>query len=84
MCGEKNVSQSAIPKANQYQITIHGYLDDSWSNRFGGLSFHHETNEDEITILQGNIVDQAALFGILNGLYGLGFAILSVQKVSSE
>jgi len=37
-----------------------------------------------ITTLQGRMVDQAALFGVLNSLYGLGFPIVSVQCQSGE
>ena len=82
MCDEQNISQPTVAEKNHYQITIHGYLDDSWSNQFGGLAFHHEIAKDETptTTLQGYVIDQAALFGILNGLYGLGFTILSVSK----
>ena len=66
-----------------YQITVRGYLDDSWSNQLGGINIHNATIADEtsITILQGELVDQAALFGVLNSLYGLGFPLLSVECV---
>lgn len=64
-----------------YLIKIRGYLDDDWSNQLGGMTIRHITavNDVPITILQGEIIDQAALFGVLNGLYGLGFPILSVD-----
>ena len=64
-----------------YQITVRGYLDDSWSNQLGGIAIHNATTADEtsITILHGELVDQAALFGVLNSLYGLGFPLLSVE-----
>ena len=64
-----------------YRIKIRGYLDDNWSNRLGGMAIQHTpaTGGTTITILQGEMVDQAALFGVLNSLYGLGFPILSVE-----
>jgi len=31
------------------------------------------------TMLTGWLVDQAALFGILDGLYGLGFPLVAVE-----
>jgi hypothetical protein len=64
-----------------YHIKIRGYLDDNWSNRLGGMAIQHIPTIDgtTITTLQGEMVDQAALFGVLNSLYGLGFPILSVQ-----
>ena len=69
-----------------YQITVRGNLEDSWSNQLGGINIHNATtaNETPITILQGELVDQAALFGVLNTLYGLGFPLLSVECVPAE
>jgi len=64
-----------------YHIKIRGYLDDNWSNRLAGMSIQHKAaiRGTPITLLQGTMVDQAALFGVLNSLYGLGFPILSVD-----
>ena len=64
-----------------YHISVRGYLDDSWSNQLGGIAIHNTMTADEtpITILHGELVDQAALFGVLNSLYGLGFPIMSVE-----
>lgn len=61
-------------------ITIVGHLDDSWSEQLG-MSMDHATLNDGIfvTVLRGELVDQAALFGVLNGLYGLGFPLVSVD-----
>jgi hypothetical protein len=64
-----------------YEITVRGYLDESWSNQLGGIAIHNTKTTDEVSIsvLQGELVDQAALFGVLNSLYGLGFPIMSVE-----
>ena len=64
-----------------YCIKIRGYLDDDWSNRLGGMDIQHTLTDSGITIttLQGIMIDQAALFGVLNSLYNLGFPILSVK-----
>ena len=32
-----------------------------------------------LSVLTGGLVDQAALFGVLNGLYGLGLPLISVE-----
>jgi len=70
----------------KYQITIRGYLDESWSNQLSGMAIQHVVTADKthITILQGQLVDQAALFGVLNSLYGLGFPIIEVQCTPTE
>lgn len=64
-----------------YRIKVHGYLDNRWSNRLGGIAICHVTiaGDVPITILHGKLIDQAALFGVLNSLYSLGFAILSLE-----
>ena len=63
-----------------YVIKIVGYLDDSWSEQLGMTMEHTTINDDTtITVLRGVLVDQAALFGVLDGLYGLGFPLLLVD-----
>ena len=61
-------------------ITIVGYLDESWAAQLG-MALDHTTINDalSVTVLKGQLIDQAALFGILNGLYGLGYPLLSVK-----
>ena len=81
-------SQFDLGTPSVYHIKIRGYLDDNWSNRLGGMAIEHKTaiRGTPITVLQGTMIDQAALFGVLNSLYGLGFPILSVDctPISSE
>ena len=64
-------------------ITIAGYLDNSWAAQLG-MALDHKTINDEmsVTVLKGELMDQAALFGVLNGLYGLGYPLLSVKCTS--
>ena len=62
-----------------YDITIVGYLDRKWGTQLGMTLDHKTINDDmSVTVLKGELVDQAALFGVLNGLYGLGYPLLSV------
>ena len=65
-----------------YRITVQGYLDCSWSDDFGGMAFSNEAAADGSTqtVLTGWLVDQAALFGILDRLYGLGFPLVAVER----
>ena len=69
-----------------YRITIQGRLDDSWSEQLGGMDFSSgfEADGSPLTVLTGRLVDQAALYGVRNALYGLGFALLSVERVPAE
>ena len=74
-------SQFNLGTPATYRIYIRGYLDNDWSNQLGGMAIQHKATKGgtTITTLQGTMVDQAALFGVLNSLYGLGFPILSVE-----
>lgn len=75
------MSLLALGTPATYRITIQGCLDESWSDHFGGMAIRAEREADgsPLTVLTGRLVDQAALFGVLNGLYGLGFPLLSVE-----
>ena len=66
-----------------YRIRIAGYLNPGWADSFGEMQISHEVAADGSpqTVLTGWLVDQAALFGVLDGLYGLGFPLLSVECV---
>jgi hypothetical protein len=65
-----------------YQIRVQGKLDASWSEWLGELEITPQPDGD--TLLTGSIVDQAALHGILDKLYGLNLSILSVVQVKNE
>ena len=80
-------SRSAQPPdviSSIYRIRVVGFLDAGWSAHLGGMSVHHQADADgnSLTILTGELADQAALYGVLNGLYGLGFSLLSVECLS--
>jgi len=64
-----------------YCITVLGQMSQSWSQEFGNLTIEttNPTNPWAQTKLTGLLPDQAALFGILNHLYGLGFPLVSVE-----
>ena len=83
MAEEQDWSKFNLGTPAIYHITVRGYLDDSWSNQLGGIAIDNAKTADDtpITILHGEMVDQAALFGVLNSLYGLGFPIISVECV---
>ena len=69
-----------------YNIQVIGQLDKSWSNRLGGLTITSTMLNDQqvITSMQGKLVDQAALFGVLMALYDLRLPLLSVECLSEN
>ena len=66
----------------QYQIRIKGHLDDHWSEWLGGLTFAQ--HPDGTTTLSGEIVDRAALYGVLKKLEDMGLSLISVNEVEQE
>ncbi len=67
------------PKKKSYRILLKGHLNESWADWFEGMTFTHE--EDGTTTLQGEIVDQAALHGMLKIIRDLGLPLLSVNII---
>lgn len=66
-----------------YRIRVQGQLDESWSPRLGGMAIHTATTQEggPATILEGMLLDQAALAGVLDTLYTLRLPVLSVEYV---
>jgi hypothetical protein len=62
-----------------YEIRLKGHLNDRWADRFEGLTITLEDNGD--TLLTGQVVDQAALHGLLKKVRDLGMPLLSVNFV---
>ena len=67
------------PRDKTYEIKLKGHLSESWADSFDNLSFTHES--DGSTTLIGEIVDQAALHGILKKIRDLGLSLISVNQV---
>ena len=66
----------------QYEIRVTGHLNARWAAWFDGLSLTRA--EDGTTILRGQIVDQAALHGVLQKLRDIGVPLISVTQLQSE
>jgi hypothetical protein len=62
-----------------YEIRVKGHLDGRWSEWFEGLKI---TNlESGEALLSGEIVDQAALHGVLSRIRDLNVPLLAVRTV---
>ena len=63
----------------QYEIRLKGHLDSRWAAWFDGLSLTNDS--DGTTIIHGQVVDQAALYGLLQKVRDLGLPLVSVTQV---
>ena len=80
-------SQLKSDNAACYRIKVQGDLSPSWSDCLGGLDISIKNEQDSpYTILQGELLDQAALMGVIDSLYNLGYLILEIvcQPTLSE
>jgi hypothetical protein len=65
-----------------YKIRVKGHLDGRWSEWFDGLEITNLQNGE--TMLYGEIVDQAALHGVLNKVRDLNLALVAVSSVRPQ
>jgi len=63
----------------RYEIRIKGQLAARWAAWFDGMTL--TTDDDGITVLEGPVVDQAALHGLLYKVRDLGLPLLSVTQL---
>jgi hypothetical protein len=65
--------------ALQYDIRIRGHLDDRWADWFDGLTITLE--DDGNTLLSGQVIDQAAVHGLLKKVRDSGMPLVSINRV---
>jgi hypothetical protein len=65
----------------RYAIQLEGLLDAHWSEWLG-MTLTHE--EGRFTRLEGSLIDQAALHGLLNKLRDLRLTIIRLERLGVE
>ena len=78
---DRDISILTIDIPATYCIRVAGFLDKNWSDRLAGLEIVCDEGQGckGVTTLSGTLIDQAALFGVLNALYDMHLALLSVE-----
>ena len=66
---------------SSYEIEVNGNLDEGSSGWFDGFTV---TQADGKALLEGQVIDQAALHGILARINDLGLVILSVKRIDPD
>jgi len=67
--------------APHYEIRVQGRLSTRWSAWFDGLAL--TTVDDGTTVIHGEVLDQAALHGLLQKLRDVGLPLLSLTRTDS-
>lgn len=70
--------ERAFAEDRSYHIRVKGSLDEKWADWFEG--FVMTSRESGETLLCSAAVDQAALHGVLDRIYGLGLPLLLVVR----
>ena len=83
---KNNMSKFSFIKPAVYKIKVQGDLKPSLSERLSGLQITKEIpgDLDSVSVLIGQISDQAALSGVLNTLYENHITIISVNMLKNN
>lgn len=65
----------------RYEIRLEGHIDRHWRQSFLDLAMYHDAAADgaPITVLRGEIVDEAALHGLIARVRDLGIPLILVK-----
>lgn len=66
---------------SHYRIKVKGYLAKQWTGWFDNMEIEYE---EDSTVLTGCVIDQAALYGILNRMRDLNLTLLLVERIDSR
>ncbi len=74
-----NTNRTYTTGSEIYEIIVKGHLDASRSGWFEGMQLTNQP--DGTTRLTGAVIDQSALFGLLNRIRDLGLPLLALQNL---
>lgn len=63
-----------------YEVTVEEHLDGDWAEWFEGMTITYNARGE--TILSGQLVDQAALHGVLLKVRDLGLKLVAVKDAN--
>jgi len=63
----------------RYRLRVQGQLGVQWADWFAGFTLSWQAPGE--TVLVGQVIDQAALHGLLNAIRDLGLPLLEVRRL---
>ena len=66
----------------RYEIRLKGHLASRWATWFDGMTL--TAGSDGTTVLEGPVVDQAALHGLLHKVRDIGLPLISVTRLDTR
>ncbi len=73
---------STADEAGRYEIRLRGHLGPRWSAWFDGLTV--TPRSDGTTVIQGLVLDQSALHGLLTKVRDTGLPLVSVTRMTQD
>ena len=75
-----------LDQPSYYKICVQGKLEARWAEFFEDMQIevNQAPGKVPVTVLTGSLPDQAAVQGVLQKLYNLGFPLLSVEKLDPD
>ena len=70
------------PKSGWVEIRVQGHLEPRWSEWLEGLTL--ACKDDGTTVIEGTVVDQAALFGVIDRLRDMAVPLISVTHAGAS
>lgn len=69
-----------------YRIVVEGVVDPVWLECLGGLEVteQRQPGQPVVTQLEGRLVDQSALQGVIDTLFMLGLRLVFVERLPAE
>lgn len=64
-----------------YQIRVKGHLSEQWTDWLEGFTLNRDECGDSIFV--GEVVDQAALYGVIRKIRNIGITLVSVNRIES-
>ena len=82
----KCINRFGLCQPARYQIEVVGHLNSKKATWFESLTCANEYGEDgtPITVMAGEVLDQAMLHGLLAKIRDLGLPLLAVNRIKSN
>jgi hypothetical protein len=68
-----------VRSLERYEIKVRGEIDRDWSSWLGDMEITH--SEDGMTVLRGELIDQAVLFSVLSRIRDMGLTLIEVKQI---
>jgi len=70
-----------MDKGWDYEIRVRENLSEHWSDWFAGMDV--QIDPKGVTILSGQLIDQAELIGLLNKIHALNLTIIAFKRMEN-